>query len=110
MNDNIIKYYKIENEKFWLFYKFYRNETINQTPQNSIIEIIKIYGKNNKYDNFPKYLINFLNKIKTSLDENCDNEEKISKIIYKYDNKNIFINKLNNTMISIIKRCFQSFL
>jgi hypothetical protein len=104
IKDKIIKKYSIKIKYIYYFYKYTKDKLIDKklTPDKIIKNIINEFKNNKNYDKIPDFITRFLYKIENKLDD-CKNKIEKQNIINNFDNKNYFIEKLNNIMIESIK-------
>ena len=107
IKDKIISKYFIESKYIYYFYKYYKDISIEDklTPEKTIKNIISKFKEDKNYDKIPEFIIRFLYKIQHKLDDCRDKKEK-QKIIDELDDKNIFLEKINDR----IKESIEDFL
>ena len=99
IKEKLIAKYEIESKYLYSFYKYHKNIFIENkfSPEKVINGIIAELKKDLFYDEMPEFAQDIFKKIKNKIDDTRDKKEKIN-IINDYDNKEIFINKLNETI------------
>jgi hypothetical protein len=99
IKEKLIAKYDIESKYLYSFYKYHKNIFIENkfSPEKVINGIIAELKKDLFYDKMPEFAQDIFKKIKNKIDDTRDKKEKIN-IINEYDNKEIFINKLNDTI------------
>jgi len=99
IKEKLIAKYKIESKYLYSFYKYHKNIFVknNLSPEKIINGIIAELKKDPNYDKMPEFAQDIYKKIKNKIDDTRDKKEK-NNIINDYDNKEIFINKLNDTI------------
>ena len=104
IKDKIIKKYSIKIKDIYCFYKYTKDKLIDKklTPDKIIKNIINEFKNNKNYDKIPDFISRFLYKIENKLDD-CKNKIEKQSIIESYDDKNYFLEKLNDKMIESIE-------
>ncbi len=99
IKEKLIAKYEIESKYLYNFYKYHKNILIENklSPEKVINGIIAEFKKDAFYDKMPEFAQDIFKKIKNKIDDIHDKTEK-NYILNNYDNKEIFINKLNDTI------------
>lgn len=103
IKEKIINKYNIESKCIYYLYKYYINKLKDKIlTSEEIIENIINNFKNYKYiDEIPSFILQFLYKIDTKI-EDCNDEIDKKIIIDKYNNKDYFVNELDKLMIKSV--------
>ena len=104
IKNKIIMKYSIEIKYVYYFYKYSKDKCIEQNiaPDKIIKNIINEFKNDKYFENIPEFIIKFLYKIENKLDDYRDKKEKW-ELLNTFDNKEYFIEKLNDKMIESIK-------
>jgi hypothetical protein len=104
IKNKIIKKYFIDSKYIYYFYKYFKDKLLQQkmTPDKIIKNIINEFKKNIDSNKIPDFVFRFLYKIENKLDDCRDKKEK-QKIIDNFDDKDYFIEKLNEKMVESIE-------
>jgi len=104
IKDKIIRKYYVEIKYIYYFYKYSKNKFTEQnlTPEKLMKNIINEFKNDKNYDKIPDFITRFLYKIENKLDDCRDKKEKW-ELLNTFDNKEYFIEKLNDKMIESIK-------
>jgi len=109
--DDIVSKYQIENKMIYNFYKYWRKLCTEKNPLDIITYIISqltsiaqqiidpYKGK------MPIYICEFFDNIKFKIESKPNKKEQIA-ILKEYDNKDLFLNYLNQRMTPFINRYF----
>ena len=94
IQNKLFQKYSIESKYIYNFFQFWKNKilnnNLNEKPKKIIKKIISEYNKLIDVDKMPHFIIKFLENIERDIKENKKN------IILKYDNKEYFINILED--------------
>ena len=71
-------------------------------PEKTIKAIINEFKNNKKNDELPEFIFKFLYKLENKIDDCRDKKEKL-KIINSFDDKDYFLDKLNDKIIECIE-------
>jgi hypothetical protein len=104
IKDKIIKKYSVEIKNIYYFYKYVKNNLIKDklSPEKIIKNIINEFKNDKYYDRIPDFISRFLYKIENKL-EDCKDKIEKQNIIKSFDDKNYFLEKLNDKMIESIE-------
>ena len=104
IKNKIIMKYSIEIKYVYYFYKYSKDKCIEQniSPDKIIKNIINEFKNDKNFENIPEFIIKFLYKIENKLDDCRDKKEK-KDLLNNFDNKEYFVEKLNDKMIESIK-------
>lgn len=111
IHDDIITKYQIENKMVYNFYKYWRKHCIEKNPLDIITHIISqlnVISQQISYQfkgEMPIYICEFFDNIKFKIENKYSKKEQAS-ILKEYDNKDSFLNYLNQRMMSFINRYF----
>jgi competence CoiA-like predicted nuclease len=105
INNDIITKYEIENKMVYNFYKYWRKHCNKKNPLDIITYIISIVEEQNHKRKMPMYIREFFDNIKFRIENNSNKKDKIY-ILKEYDNKDVFLNSLNQRMVPFISRYF----
>ncbi len=111
IHDDIIFKYQIENKMIYNFYKYWRKNCAEKNPLDIITYIIsqlnttaqQIFDQNK--GKIPIYISEFFDNIKFKIENKSNKKDQIS-ILKEYDNKDLFLNYLNQRMTPFISRYF----
>ena len=111
IKDKIIKKYSVEIKNIFYFYKYVKTKLIIQklTPEKIIKNIINELKNDKYYDKIPDFISRFLYKIENKL-EDCKDKIEKQNIIKSFDDKNYFLEKLNDKMIESIEDFLHQYL
>lgn len=106
--DTIFNYlkeeYMTENNSIFYFYKYWREySTDPDFPSFLIDEYTKIKNMYTDRKQFPSYIDEFFNNIKLTIKKEKDKKKK-NAILTEYDNKEYFMNELNDMLSESLKR------
>ena len=99
IKEKLIVKYEIESQYLYSFYKYHKNIFVENklSSDKGINSIIAALKKDPNYDKMPEFAQDIFKKIKNKIDDTCDKKEK-NNIINNYDNKEIFIKLINQTI------------
>jgi hypothetical protein len=108
---DIITKYETENKMVYNFYKYWRKQKTGKNPLDIITYIISQLNNisqqmiENSKGKIVIYIHDFFNNIKFRIENSSDKKEQIN-ILKEYDNKETFLNLLNQRMVLFITNFF----
>jgi hypothetical protein len=104
IKDKIISKYLIEGKHIYYFYKYCKDKLKDQKlmPEKTIKAIINEFKNDKKNDELPEFIFKFLYKLENKIDDCRDKKEK-QKIINSFDDKDYFLDMLNDKIIECIE-------
>lgn len=104
IKNKLIKKYVIESKYIYYFYKYSRDKIIkkNLTPDKTIKNIINEFKNDKNKDKVPDFIFRFLYKIENKIEDVRNKKEK-EDIINSYDDKDYFLEKINEKIVESIE-------